>query len=164
MLLLPRSAILPFPFQRENLGALPPLSHHHSPSDLQELNLFLKLFQVWLRFVSGFRGYQWGLTLQSQMLDFLKKNQNKFLAVCYCWNQAIVPLSTSCNWLTGFSWVSHSGEAWWHIGTLRQNIEATTPNILSVFWEFSIPLGSSKGLFCIPRKKALSLVLYLSLH
>lgn len=55
------------------------------PADLQELSLFLTFFQVWLRFFSGFRGYQGGLTLQSHMLDFLKKKkvQNKFLAVCY---------------------------------------------------------------------------------
>lgn len=166
MLLLSCSAILPFPFQRDRLGAFPPLSHHHSPTDLQEFNLFLKLFQIWLRFVNGSRGYQEGLTLQSHMLDFpkQKKIQNKSLAVWYCWSQTIGPLSTSCNWLADFLWVSHSREAWWHTGTLTQIIETTTANTLSVFREFSIPLGSSKGLCYIPGKKVLSLVLYLSLH
>lgn len=75
-------------------------------------------------------------------LIFLK-NQNKYLALCYFWGQAIAPLSTSCNWLAGFLWVSHDREAWGSMGTLRQNIEATTANTLSVFWEFSIPLWSS---------------------
>lgn len=131
----------PFPFQRDSRGALPSLSHHRSPADLQELNLFLKVFQMWLKLASGFRSYQESLTLQSHMLDFLKKPE--YLAVCYCWGQAIAPLSTSCNWLAGFLWVSHDREAWGSMGTLRQNIEATTANTLSVFWEFSTPLWSS---------------------
>lgn len=50
------------------------------------------------------------------------------------------------------------------MGTLRQNIEPTTANTLSVFWQFSMPLGSSFRLCCTTRKKALSLALYLSLQ
>lgn len=44
-------------------------------ADLQELNLFLKLFQIWLKLASGFRSYQGSLRLQSHMLVFLKKTE-----------------------------------------------------------------------------------------
>jgi len=54
-------------------GSASSRSYHHSPTDLQELSLFLKLLQIWLKLASGFRSYQRSLTLQSHILDFLRK-------------------------------------------------------------------------------------------
>lgn len=94
-----------FPFQRDNLGAFPPLSHQHSPADLQNLNLFLKLFQIWLKLASDFRSYQGSSTLQLHVLNSLK-NQTRLntLPFWYCWGQAVALLPTSCNWLADLFW------------------------------------------------------------
>lgn len=153
---------LRFPVQGFSpLGAFLPLSHHHFPADLQNFNLFVKLFQIWLKLASDFRSYQGSLTLQLHVLNFLKKQtRTNTLQFCYRWDQAVALLSAGCTWLADLSWPLQG--AYWSTGTLRQNVEATTANALPVFWEFSTLLESSYGLCCTRGKKALPWVLYLS--
>lgn len=67
---LPCTALLPFPSWRSSFRIFPSLRHCLLPTALQELHLFLNLFQIQLKLTCGFRSYQ-----GSNHMNLIKKTQ-----------------------------------------------------------------------------------------